>query len=107
MKGSISMDLMNLIRTRRSVRRFDGRPLSPEDKDKLCARIKTISNPYNIPVEFVLLDVKEHGLSTPVIEGETLYIAGKIAKVPHNEEAFGFSFEDMVMYAWSLGIGTT
>ena len=101
------MNLTELIRTRRSVRNFDGRPLSPEDREKIAAHVKTIRNPYNIPVEFVLLDAKEHGLSSPVIAGETLYIAGKIADVPHSEEAFGYSFEDMVIYAWSLGVGTT
>ena len=28
-------------------------------------------------------------------------------KVPHAEEAYGYSFEKLVLYAWSLGIGTT
>ena len=102
-----AMNLTELIRTRRSVRTFDSRPLSPEDREKIAAHVKSIPNPYNIPVEFVLLDAKEHGLSSPVIAGETLYIAGKIADVPHSEEAFGYSFEDFVIYAWSLGVGTT
>lgn len=101
------MDTMKLIKTRKSVRTFDGRMISAEDRDKLCAYIKTIPNPYDIPVEFVMLDVEEHGLSSSVIEGEKLYIAAKVEKQPHGEEAFGFSFEKMVLYAWSLGIGTT
>lgn len=101
------MNRIELIKTRRSVRNFDGRPLSANDREKIAAYVKTISNPYNIPVEFVLLDAKEHGLSSPVISGETLYIAAKAGNAPHTEEAFGFSFEDMVIYAWSLGIGTT
>lgn len=101
------MNLTELIRTRRSVRTFDSRPLSPEDREKIASHVKSIRNPYNIPVEFVLLDADEHGLSSPVITGATLYIAGKIADVPHSEEAFGYSFEDMVIYAWSLGVGTT
>lgn len=101
------MNNMELIMTRKSVRTFDGRPLTDADKAKLCAFIETIRNPYNIPVEFVLLDAKEHGLFSPVIQGEHLYIAGKVLKVEHCEEAFGYSFEQMVLYAWSLGIGTT
>ena len=36
-----------------------------------------------------------------------MYVAGKVNKVPHAEEAFGFAFEELVLYAWSLGIGTT
>ena len=101
------MNHMELIMTRKSVRTFDGRPLTNADREKLCAFIATISNPYGIPVEFVLLDAEEHGLSSPVIQGEHLYIAGKVQKVEHCEEAFGYSFEQLVLYAWSLGIGTT
>ena len=101
------MNIMEVIKTRRSVRTFDGREVSAEDKEKLCTYIDKIKNPYDIPVEFILLDAKEHGLSSPVIEGEHLYITAKIPKVECSEEAFGYSFEKMVLYAWSLGIGTT
>lgn len=97
----------DLIMTRKSVRTFDGRPLAEEDLKKLCEYTAKIRNPYDIPVDFVLLDAKEHGLSSPVINGESVYIAAKIKKQPHCEEAFGYSFEQMVLYAWSLGIGTT
>jgi len=101
------MDMMELIRTRKSVRTFDERPLSEEDKKALVEYTKTITNPYGIPVEFVFLDAEEHGLSSPVINGELLYVAGKVKNVPHCEEAFGYSFEKLVLYAWSRGIGTT
>lgn len=101
------MNIKEIIQTRKSVRTFDGRPITPEDKDKLCAYIKTIENPYDIPVEFVWLDKDEYGLSSPVITNEAAYIAGKVKRVPHCEEAFGYSFEKFVLFAWSLGIGTT
>lgn len=101
------MITFELIKTRKSVRTFNGRPISTEHKEKLSTYIKNISNPYGIPVEFVLLDAKKHGLSSPVIQGEALYIVAKVEKQPHGEEAFGYSFEKMVLYAWSLGIGTT
>ncbi len=100
--------LKNLIRERRSVRTFDGNPVSPEDRKKLDEYISAgISNPFGIPVEFILLDAVEHGLSSPVIAGEKLYVAGKVAKVPCADVAFGYSFERLVLFAWSLGIGTT
>lgn len=72
------MNNMELIMSRKSVRTFDGRPLTDEDREKLCAFIAEIRNPYDIPVEFVLLDAEEHGLSSPVIQGEHLYIAGNV-----------------------------
>ena len=101
------MKPMELILTRKSVRTFDGRNLSAGDREKLQTYMADIRNPYGIPVEFVWLDAAEHGLSSPVIQGEHLYIAGKVRKGEHCEEAFGYSFEQLVLYAWSLGIGTT
>ena len=99
--------LLELIKSRKSVRTFDGRPLSPEDRERLAQYAETITNPFGIPVRFVLLDAGEHGLSSPVLSGESLYVAGAVAKVPCAEAAFGFSFEKLVLYAWSMGIGTT
>ena len=99
--------LPEVIRGRRSVRTFDGKPLRPEDREKLEAFIAGITNPFGVPVQFVLLDAEEHGLSSPVITGEKLYVTGKVPKVPYADVAFGFSFERLVLYAWSLGIGTT
>ena len=100
--------LKDLIRERRSVRTFDGNPINPKDMEKLEEYNHAgIPNPFGIPVEFILLDAGEYGLSSPVIAGEKLYVAGKVAKVPYADVAFGYSFERLVLYAWSLGIGTT
>ncbi len=101
------MDRMQIIKTRKSVRTFDGQKITAQDRKKLFDYIETIENPYNIPVEFIELDREKYNLSSPVIEGEDTYIAAKVAKVEHCEEAYGYSFESMVLYAWSLGIGTT
>ena len=51
--------------------------------------------------------MEDDTLSSPVIEGEDFYIAAKVPRVGHCEEAFGYSFEKMVLYAESIGIGTT
>lgn len=100
-------ELLELVKSRKSVRTFDGRPLGAEERKKLESYLETISNPFGVPVRFVLLDAKEHGLSSPVLSGETLYVAGLVKKEEGAELAFGFSFEKLVLYAWSLGIGTT
>ena len=63
------MKPMELILTRKSVRTFDGRELSAEDREKLQAYMTNIRNPYGIPVEFVWLDAAEYGLSSQVIQG--------------------------------------
>ena len=100
-------ELLELIKSRKSVRTFDVKPLTEEDKERLAQYIETISNPFGIPIRFVLLDAKEHALSSPVLSGETMYAAGMVRKGPCADLAFGYSFEKLVLYAWSLGIGTT
>lgn len=99
--------LMDIIKARRSVRTFDGKPVSAEDRQKLEAYMADVPNPFGIPVEFVLLDAAEHGLSSPVITGESLYVAMKVDRGPYADVAVGWSFEKLVLYAWTLGIGTT
>ena len=100
-------ELLELIRSRKSVRTFDGKPIASEDRERLSQYAETIVNPFGIPVRMVLLDAKEHGLSSPVLSGETMYAAGRVRKGPNADVAFGYSFEKLVLYAWSLGIGTT
>ena len=101
------MDLTPAIRTRRSVRTFNGEPLGEETLRRIEEFAKNASNPYGIPIEWILLNAAETGLSSPVIVGESWYLAGKLRRVPHAEEAFGFSFEQIVLFAETLGVGTT
>ena len=100
-------ELLELIKGRKSVRSFDERPISTEDRRRLEQYMETITNPFDIPVRFVLLDAEENGLSSPVLTGEKLFVAGMVKKGNYADVAFGFSFEKLVLFAWSLGIGTT
>ena len=94
------------IRERRSVRTFDGNEVNMDDINKLSSFMERIENPYGIPIEFKFLDGKKQTLPCPVVSGTDLYVAAKAHRVPHMEEAFGYSFEMFVLYAWSIGIGT-
>ncbi|MCR5025019.1 MAG: nitroreductase family protein [Lachnospiraceae bacterium] len=98
--------LLKTVMDRKSVRTYDGQELRDGDRKAIEEYIQKISNPFDIPVEFVLLDASEHGLSSPVLSGERLYVAGKVEKKPYADVAMGFSFEKLVLFAWSLGIGT-
>ena len=95
-----------LIRGRRSVRTYDGRDLSAEDVEKLSSFMAKLENPYGIPVECKLLDARQQELKCPVVSGTELFVGGKARRTEHIEEAFGYSFETLVLYARSLGIGT-
>lgn len=99
-------NIAELVRGRRSVRIFDGQEVSKEDRKKLASYVGKIENPYGIPVSFKLLDGKKQSLPCPVVSGTDLYVGAKVPRVPHMEEAFGYSFEMLVLYAQSMGIGT-
>lgn len=91
---------------RRSVRAFDGQALRAEDMDSLRTFIETIENPYALPVAFEMLSAKESGLVCPVVSGTDLYVGGKIKRTENADVAFGYSFEMLVLYAQSIGVGT-
>ena len=96
-----------LVRGRRSVRTYDGRDPGAEDMEKLSSFMAELKNPYGIPVECRLLSAKQHSsLKCPVVSGTELFVGGKVKRAEHVEEAFGYSFELLVLYAQSLGIGT-
>lgn len=99
-------DLMKIVATRKSVRTYSGEPLSAADREQIEAFIKDVPNPFGIPVTFSLLDPAAHRLSSPVLSGEKLYIAARVKKGPLADVAFGYSFEHLVLFAWSLGVGT-
>ncbi len=101
------MNMTEIIRSRRSVRTFDGTPLREEAAASILAFAGKEENPFGLPIEWKLLDRKNDNLSVPVITGTDTYIAGKMQRVPHAEEAFGYTFEKVVIFALSQGVGTT
>ena len=95
-----------LVRGRRSVRIFEESPISQQELDQLFAFLAETTNPYGLPVEFKLLDGTMQKLNCPVVVGTNLYVGAKMKQAPHLNEAFGYSFELLVLYAQSLGLGT-
>ena len=97
----------NIIRHRRSVRTFNGVPLKPETAKEVLDYANSVENPYGLSIKWYLLDVRKEGLKCPVITGTDTFIAGKMKRAPHGEEAFGYAFEKVVLFAESKGLGTT
>lgn len=97
--------IIEAIKSRRSVRTFDGRTIDAECMTKLENYSKECGNPYGIDVDFVFLESGIHKLSSPVISGNDIYVAGIIRKADKNGLfAFGYSFEKLLLYAQSLDI---
>ena len=61
--------MIEAIRNRRSVRTFDGRMIEESLLMQLQEYALQIENPWGIKTEFVFLDAKENGLSSPVLSG--------------------------------------
>ena len=98
--------VMELVTRRKSVRSFDGTPLRAEDRKALEDCLADMETPFGIPMEFRVLNAQEHKLTSPVVTGTDLYVAGKLRRVPMAEVAFGYAFERFVLCAEALGVGT-
>jgi hypothetical protein len=84
------------IKNRVSVRTFDKSAVSESVINKIKDYINQVDNPFNVPIEFQILDAKKYGLSSPVIIGADTYVAAKYKKVPRAEIAFGYAFEKFI-----------
>lgn len=100
------MKITEVIKERKSVRTFTGEPLPEDVRKQLLNFAQSVETPYGLTIEYRILNAKEHGLNSPVIVGADHYITGKLRKAPHAEEAFGYSFEKIVLYAQSIGLST-
>lgn len=96
----------NLICRRKSVRTYNGAPLLEEDAKKLEEYMKSLKNPFGIPIDFRMLDAEKEKLSSPVVLGANVYVGAKVPRIPNAEIAFGYDFERLVLYACSIGLGT-
>jgi nitroreductase len=101
------MSILEQVKARRSVRTFNGIRLSDEKLNEILKMAEAAENPWHLPITWKILDAKEQKLSCPVITGTDTYIGGKMKRALHAEEAFGYTFEKVVLYAQELGIGTT
>lgn len=102
----MAFSVKTAIRERKSVRSYDGRPLSEEDRAALAAFLEEVQNPFGVEVTFRLLEAKANNLSSPVILGAETYLAAKVARGKLFEVGYGYSFEAFCLYAQSRGIGT-
>lgn len=99
------------VNARSSVRTYENRDLSANEKAQINAYIDNLSNPFSADVTFRLL---EKASSTDgeklgtygVIKGAGNYIVASAADKELALEALGYSFEKLILYATSLGLGT-
>lgn len=98
--------IADTVLRRVSVRTFEDRPLSAEDRADLEAYIANIETPFDVPVTFRLLDAAPYGLKSPVIIGAHSYVAAKIPRIAKAELACGYAFECFCLHAIERGLGS-
>ena len=104
------MDIIQAMKERRSVRSFNGAPLSPEQISDLH---KAIEDSYTlfggkITIRLKYFDLKgDFKPSTyGVIKGASDYFLMAIGEGEESALTAGFQFEQIVLKAWEMGLGT-
>ncbi len=99
------------VRQRYSVRTYDKRPVENEVKEKILDYANRLQNPLGpkMKIQFIEKDLAPNGekLGTyGIIKGAKLYVVVTIPNEEYALEALGYEFEQLVLYATSLGLGT-
>ena len=97
---------LELAKTRRSVRTFDGKMPEKQLLDERKIYAEKADIPFGVKIRFAFLNAEENALSSPVLSGEKYYVSAVTSKQDHVEEAYGYSFEKLLMRAHELGLGT-
>ena len=106
------MSILETISHRESIRTYNGESLKKQDMEKLQAFLDTGVEHRGEPIRFKMIntnvgkaerikDLSAYGM----IKGAKHYIIG-IANEKTSLVDFGYAFEQIVLYAESLGIGT-
>ncbi|MCH5231235.1 MAG: hypothetical protein J1F43_05505 [Muribaculaceae bacterium] len=104
------MDIIEAIKERRSVRSYNGEPLSPELKSDLVKAINDSYSPFGGSVTIRLKSFDLKGDFKPstygVIKGASDFFLLGIGEDENSALSAGFKFEQVVLKAWEMGLGT-
>ncbi|MBD5234027.1 MAG: nitroreductase [Bacteroidales bacterium] len=104
------MDILEAITTRRSVRTFDGTPLTPDVRKQLMDCAASVENPFGgrFTIRLKEFDLKNgfKPATYGVIRGASDFFTIGMADDDTSALAVGFCFEQVVLKATQLGLGT-
>ena len=107
----VSFDVAKAINARISTRSFEAKSLSAEDKNALFDFYNSQTNPFGVDVRVQYIS-KEKGtdhvqLGTyGTIKGAKDFLAITVKEQPFAMEAVGYQFENLVLKATDMGLGT-
>lgn len=104
------MNIIEAIKERRSVRSYNGEPLSEVMKSELYKAIAGATSPFGGHVTIRLKEFDLKGGFKPstygMIKGASNFFMLGIADDEQSAMTAGFMFEQVVLKAWQLGLGT-
>lgn len=104
------MNIIEAMRERRSVRSFNGKPLSKEAVAELNRAIEESYTLFggNVTIRLKSFDIKgDFRPSTyGVIKGASDFFLMAIGEGEESDLTAGFRFEQIVLKAWQMGLGT-
>lgn len=104
------MDIIEAIRQRRSVRSFNSEPLNEATRKELLEFARSVENPFggSFTVRLKQFDLKNGYKPTTygMIKGATDFFLLGIDDREESALAAGFCFEQTVLKAWQMGLGT-
>jgi len=104
------MDIIEAIKVRRSVRTYDGRPLSTDMADKIDKAIASATSPFSGNVSIKLATVDTGGVFRPstygVIKQAKNYLLMGAGDDSESHLSGGFMMEQIVLNACRLGLAT-
>lgn len=107
----LSIPVAQTIQKRHSVRTYEKRPLLPQDRAALVDCMNQLDNPFGVPVKKYITDKTLNAdgekLGTyGVIKGASTFLGVSIPDTELAPVAAGYEFENLILYATSLGLGT-
>lgn len=104
------MNIIDIIKERRSVRSFNGELLSSEMESRLNEIINESRDPFggNVTIRLKSFDAKEgfRPSTYGFIKGATNFFLLGIGSDEASALSAGFRFEEVVLKAWEQGLGT-
>ena len=107
----LNIPIEETIKNRVSVRSYDSKRLSENDKEKLVNEISQLTNPFgeNVRIHLIEKDVVSNGekLGTyGVIKGANTFLGVTADKSELGLVAAGYQFENLVLIATNMGLAT-
>ena len=107
----LSIPVVETIQKRHSVRTYEEQALLPQDRTALLNCMDQLDNPFGVQVNLYLTEKKLSGdgekLGTyGVIKGASAFLGVSIPDVDLAPLAAGYEFENLILYATHIGLGT-